>query len=234
MNNEVAIKGTSAGVPPALQVPAAAFIKEFAPLPAMRRCCGIDTPIKASRAEELPTLVSIRKAYGEAFILGFIKLWIIDLIEYLGGKEMTDAQLEETSMRVYHNNYYLNIADLNLVLNRVKDGDITVAAPINGAKLNQLFAAYRDERMNAVAVGRANEHEVLKKHGYIPKVDHIAEAMHETMVENQMAAAERQAKAELAELDYQYRQLCRFKAVWEKYPQLKGKPQSADSPGQQK
>lgn len=226
---KMAVVQRKAGKMPALQMMPAAFIKEYAPLPAMRRCGGIDTPVKAARNEELPTLVLIKGKYGEAFMVGFIKLWIIDLIEYLGGKELTDAQLEETALRIYVNNYYLNIADLNIVLNRVKDGDVAIATPINGAKLNQLFAAYREERTQAVVDSQINEHEVLKKHGYIPHVDHIAEAMQEAMLENQMAAAEREAKAEQAEVDRQYRAICRAQMVWKKYPGLKRREEREDS-----
>ena len=64
---------------------------------------------------------------------------------------------------------------------------------------------------------------MLKKHGYIPHVDHITEAVQEAMIENQMAAAEQQAKAEAAEIDRQYRQTMKYQKVWEKYPQLKPK-----------
>lgn len=236
MDNEVkkagrmpALHGVSAAVArkvgsvAALRMEAVEFVKAYSPLPAMRQCAEVDTPVKAAMNMELPTLVAIRQEYGEAFIIGYIKLWIVDLIEYLGGKELTDAQLEETSLRIYHNNYYLNIADLNILLNRVKDGDTVLTTPINGAKLNALFATYRDERAEAVVASHENEHEVLKKHGYIPHVDHITEAVHEAMIENQMAAAERQAKAEEAEIDRLYRKALRYQKLWDKYPQLKPK-----------
>ena len=221
MGAEVAVVQRKAGELPALQMEPAAFIKEFAPLPAMRRCGGINTPVKAAKDKELPTLGSIKKTYGEKFMLGFIKLWIMDLIEYLGGKELTDVQLEETALRIFANNYYLNIADLNIVLNRVKDGDVAIATPINGAKLNHLFTDYRDERMQAVVDSQINEHEVLKKYGYIPQVNDIAQATLDAMIENQMKAAEKEAKVEQAEIDRKYREWERAKKVWEKYPALK-------------
>ena len=221
MTNEVGLVKKASGIPPALLMPPADFLKRFSPLSAMRECAAIKTPVMAAKSADMPALASMRRQYGDKFVLGFVKLWIIDLIEYLGGKVMEDTQLEETAQRIFQNNYYLNVADFNLLLNRVKDGDITIATPINGAKLNRIFADYREERIQAVADSHENEHEVLKKHGYIPHIDHISEAVRDAMIENQMAAAERKAKAEQAEVDRQYRQACRYAKVWDKFPGLK-------------
>lgn len=218
---EMAVVQRKAGEPPALQMPKADFLKRFSPLPAMAECAAITSPVMAAASAEMPTLAAMRRQYGDTFVLGYVKLWIIDLIDYLGGKEMTDTQLEETAQRIFQNNYYLNVADINILLNRVKDGDISIATPINGAKLNRLFADYREERIQAVADSHINQHDVLKKHGYIPHLDHITEAVREAMIENQMVAAERQAKAEQAEIDRQYRQACRYAKILEKYPGLK-------------
>ena len=192
---------------PALQVPAADFLKQNSPLKVMQQCLAIKTPLAAAKAQDMPTIGAIRKQYGDDFIAGYLKLWIINLSEYLGASLMSEMQLEETALLLLADNYYLNLADLNVVMGAVKRGERTVTTPINGAKLSKLFADYRDDRCAAYVDSQVNEHEVLKKHGYIPQVNDIAQATFDAMIENQMAAAQRQALAEQEMLDRQYHAL---------------------------
>lgn len=192
---------------PALQVPAADFLKQNSPLKVMQQCLAIKTPLAAAKAQDMPTIGAIRKQYGDDFIAGYLKLWIINLSEYLGASLMSDMQLEETALLLLADNYYLNLADLNVVMGAIKRGERTISSPINGAKLSKLFADYRDDRCAAYVDSQENEHEVLKKHGYIPQVNDIAQATLDMMMENQMRAAQRQALAEQEMLDRKYHAL---------------------------
>ena len=204
---EMAVVERKAGEPPALQVGAADFLKQNTPVKVMRECLAIKTPLEAAKATDKPTLGAIRKQYGDDFIAGYLKLWIINLSEYLGMSLMSDMQLEETALLLLSDNYYLNLADLNVVMGAIKRGERTISSPINGAKLSKLFADYRADRCAAYVDSQENEHETIKKHGYIPCVNDIAQATLDTMMENQMRAAQRQALAEQEMLDRKYHAL---------------------------
>lgn len=207
---------------PALQVSAADFLKQNTPLRVMQECLEIKTPLAAAKRLDIPSLVSIRKEYGDKFVVGYLKLWIVNIIEYLGATQMSDVQLEETAILLLGDNYFLNLADLNVVMGAVKRGERTLATPINGAKLSKLFADYRADRCTAYEDSQNNEHDVLKKHGYIPHTNDIAQATLDAMIENQMAAAERQALAEQERLSRQYHALrnqLKVKSLIEKHQQ---------------
>ena len=192
---------------PALQVPAADFLKQNSPQKVLLQCAAIKTPLAAANAQDSPTLVAIRREYGDKFIYGYLKLWLVNLTEYLGASQMSDVQLDTTAILLLSDNYYLNLADLNVVMGAVMRGERTISSPINGAKVSKLFADYRADRCAAYVDSQVNEHEVLKKHGCIPQVNDIAQATLDMMMENQMRAAQRQALAEQEMLDRKYHAL---------------------------
>ena len=204
---EMAVVERKAGEPPALQVGAADFLKQNTPVKVMRECLDIKTPLEAARATDKPTLGAIRKAYGENFVFGYLKLWIINLTEYLGASPMSDIQLEETAILLTSDYYNLNVADLNVLMTSIKRGERTLNSPITGVKLSKLFSDYFTERCNACAESHYNEHEVLKRHGYVPCVNDIAQATLDAMIENQLEAARIQAEAEQERIDRQYHAL---------------------------
>ncbi|MCQ2976336.1 MAG: hypothetical protein MJ211_16160 [Bacteroidales bacterium] len=151
---------------PALKLSNTEFLVEMAPrivTIAQRNCNSVSLAI----VSDLPSLVDVKCVYGVEYAIGYIKLWIQNLCEYLGDKfTMTKAQIDETANLIYADNYFLNIADVNIVFSRIKKGDINMFGGLNGAKLCSLFSEYRAERANVAYEQSHNSDEIIKKHGF--------------------------------------------------------------------
>lgn len=71
----------------------------------------------------MPSIVSIKKKFGEDFIQAYIEGWIVNIREFINvGKKMTDEQTQETAMLIVEEYYNLNLADINVIFKNAKLG----------------------------------------------------------------------------------------------------------------
>src|SRR3989304_5154769 len=123
-----------------------------------------------SRSNCLITLASLMKQFDREFIINYLKLWIIDLNEFLNlTNRMTPDQIKDTAELIYQDNYNLNIADINLVFTNAKKGVYgQLYGSIDGSKLLRWFSEYRNYRADWYYDNvSSHEHGIIKKHGYL-------------------------------------------------------------------
>jgi hypothetical protein len=96
------------------------------------------------------TLASIRKKVGKNISLNIIKVWLINLNDYLNiSRKMNPAQINETSELIYDEFYYFKIADIALLMKRIKTGYYgQFYESIDGMKLMDMFYKYAQDRID--------------------------------------------------------------------------------------
>ena len=125
-------------------------MKDFKVPVAQMACRSITNPVKVF-ACDMPTIGSIKKAYGDVFCQAYIETWIINFIDFVNlGKGMTAGQVMETALMILEEFYYMNLADINLVFKRAKSGYYgQLYDRIDGQIILGWFRAYAMERSQA-------------------------------------------------------------------------------------
>lgn len=159
MNKEV-VKSTATGLTK-FKNPVDFFV-EFSPSKCLAKMDvnNVSMAIKA----EVPSLAQIKKAYGAEVVQSYIKLWLIDINEYMDFKRpMSELQIEQCAILIYNDNPFLNIADFHVFFTRLKKGQYgTLYESLNGAKLISLLEQYVKERMQCCYDETLQNHENLK------------------------------------------------------------------------
>jgi len=116
---------------------------------AYRRC----RTIAVAMGSGAPTLSKIRRELGERFLEAYIKLWFVDLNELLQLKKpLTERQIDDMATRVADQYGSLNLADLTLVFERVKNGDTgQIYDRITIPTAMRWFRDYMEDRMSTAA-----------------------------------------------------------------------------------
>lgn len=71
----------------------------------------------------MPSIISIKKNFGEDFVQAYIEGWIVNIREFINvGRKMTDEQTQETAMLIVDEYYNLNLADINYIFKNAKLG----------------------------------------------------------------------------------------------------------------
>lgn len=188
---------------PALQLSKVEFLKAFSPVKCLRNFKD-DTAVKCASNSEMPTAFDLKKAYGEEYLIGYVKLWIINCYEYFDKKPPEGDRLEEGVLLCLENRYYLNLADINLIFKEIKRTYQDVSLP----KIRKVFEEYSTQRAEDFYNAQLSKNEVIKKHGSeLPQLDDASflDELSEKMIECQLEAARRQALSELATLQYHYK-----------------------------
>ncbi len=111
----------------------------------MKKCRRVDS-ISATLKSDMPTISTIKKAYGEDFIQAYIEGWIVNLREFVNvGNKMTDDQTSETAMLIVDEYYNLNLADINFIFKNAKIGKY---GQIYGRLDGQIILTWFDEHFN--------------------------------------------------------------------------------------
>ncbi|MBR4440152.1 MAG: hypothetical protein IKS00_01260 [Bacteroidales bacterium] len=127
---------------PALQLSKTEFLQAYSPAKCLKAMAQYKTPLQCSTAKEIPTVAAIRKTYGEEYISGYIKLWIVNLYEFFGKSALSDAQLDEAAFLALDGRYYLNLADINAVFTSLKKA----STDISPQKIVRAFEDYDGRR----------------------------------------------------------------------------------------
>lgn len=157
------------------------FIKEFAPKVCMVKLHELNSIALAVKSD-LNTLASLNKQFDRKFIINYLKLWIIDLNEFLSlTNPMGKEQIESTAELLYLDNYNLNIADINLVFTNVKKGVYgQLYGSLDGLKILSWFQEYNLKRGDWYYENVSlHEHEMIKKHGHLIKQKQYLAKMNE-------------------------------------------------------
>lgn len=128
------------------------FLKEFNIENCLEIFNKVNTCISAFNTKTL-TLASVNKEYSKKFVLAYIKMWIINLNDFLNiQRKMIPEQITETSMLIYNEFYYFNIADINLIFIRIKTGYYgKFYESIDGMKIIDFFFNYANERAKNIS-----------------------------------------------------------------------------------
>lgn len=112
-----------------------------------RSCRRIDLPAKAFKSG-LPSLAKMGSEFGAEQVEDLIKLWIIDMTEFINiGKSMSPTQIENTAFLIVSEFYHLNMADINLVFRRAKTGYYgEIYDRLDGQVILGWFKKYNQER----------------------------------------------------------------------------------------
>ena len=94
----------------------------YAPDQAPRQLAKINTLPKAINSG-LPTLGKLQKTLSRRKIEAYIKLWFIDLNDILELKKpLSERQIDDLAWRILENYKNLNLADINRIFERAKNG----------------------------------------------------------------------------------------------------------------
>jgi hypothetical protein len=96
------------------------------------------------------SLAAIKKTYGENLPLAIIKVWLVNLNDFLNiSRKMNEVQITETAELIFDEFHYLKTSDLALIFQRIKTGFYgQFYESIDGMKIMDMFFKYGQERLN--------------------------------------------------------------------------------------
>jgi hypothetical protein len=120
--------------------------------------------LPAAIASNHKSLAVIKKEHGEKLPIAILKVWLINLNDFLNlSRKMTPQQIEETSLMVYEEFYYLKTSDIALIFKRIKTGFYgPFYESIDGMKILDIFYKYGQERVGIFLDNIDREHDEVK------------------------------------------------------------------------
>lgn len=96
------------------------------------------------------SLAKIKKKVGEKVSLAIIKVWLVNLNDFLNIKnKMLTYQIDETAQIIFDEFYYLKMSDISLVFKRIRTGYYgSFYESIDGMKILDMFYKYAQERVD--------------------------------------------------------------------------------------
>lgn len=141
---------------------AEAVIKQLVPAAVHQRCKGITTVLQAVDSGER-TLISMRKETGEEKTLALLKLHLLELNELLNlSRPMGEVLIDRIADNIMTQYWYLNMADIHLVLDRGASGWYGQVLMCNQSTVMRWFAEYADERFSRIEDRNLAEHDKIK------------------------------------------------------------------------
>ena len=115
-------------------------------------------------SDKCDSLATIRKKVGKNISLNILRVWIVNLNDYLNiSRKMNPAQIEETVDLIYDEFYYFKISDIALLMKRIKTGYYgQFYESIDGMKLMDMFYKYAQERVDGILSNSEREDRELK------------------------------------------------------------------------
>lgn len=140
-------------------ITSSALLTTYAPNQAMRdfRSCSTVTKAMNSGAPKMGALV---RHLGERVVEAYIKLWLIDLNNILDLKKpWKEHQIDDLAFRICDKYRSLNIADINLVFARAKNGEYSgIMDRLHTATVMKWFGNYYDERLTTASEQSYQDH----------------------------------------------------------------------------
>lgn len=130
---------------PALQVSPAEFLVQNSPVKVIEKYNEVTTSLMAID-RSIPSLIDLDKTYGREYVVGYIKLWMLEIADYLGTTHPTDQQLNLSAQVIFDKNKFLNLADIKLIVEQILSGEIAISGTVTAAKLCPIFSRYWEDR----------------------------------------------------------------------------------------
>lgn len=142
------------------------FWRDFSQMAISKSCRHINTPEQIFE-QNLPTLGSLKRRYGEEFVEAYLETWIIGMTEWVNiGKNMSEGQIRETASFILEDYIYLTLADINLVFKRAKKSFYgKIYDRLDGQIILDWFSKYHNERCIAGADYSINQKDSLSGEG---------------------------------------------------------------------
>jgi len=176
---------------PALQVSPAEFLVQNSPVKVIEKYNEVTTSLMAID-RSIPSLIDLDKTYGREYVVGYIKLWMLEIADYLGTTHPTDQQLNLSAQVIFDKNKFLNLADIKLIVEQILSGEIAISGTITAAKLCPIFSRYWEDRQR-----KAIEH-TDKQDKFVLKTklseDAVIKGYQEKLAESMRVKTEREAK----------------------------------------
>lgn len=101
----------------------------------------------------MPKLRDLIRTVGDRAVEAYLKLWLIDLNNILDLKKpLSEAQIDDLAFRICDKYRTLNIAEINLVFNRAKNGECGgILDRVHVPTVMSWFKDFFDERCNVAA-----------------------------------------------------------------------------------
>lgn len=129
-----------------------------------RVACGKFNTAIACVNSGLSALSVLRKEHGEQKVMACLALWINDLQSFLNiSAKMNAPQIMETCAMILDGFYFLNLADVRLVMSRAKKGEYgQLYGRIDGQIIYQWFSEYFEERSRSCSENAIHDAERAK------------------------------------------------------------------------
>ena len=168
----------------------------------------VDTPMKAYESRA-PTIAEIQKAHGERYCMARIAGLLLSLEDYLGAQcDLSKDQYIILTEDIMDRFYMLNMADINLVLQRIRHGESgKIFGKVSLQYLYKAFEDYTQERTATIAESHRASEDSIAKHGYDrTKASRLSDEELEDLYKNYDLEQEaEQERKRLREMDRQYR-----------------------------
>lgn len=127
-------------------------MKDWSVGQAMTRFRKVSTELACIDSKS-PTIMDVERAFGPDVVQAYIESWIVNLRLFFNvGKGMNDTQTMETAMLIVDAFPHLNIADINLVCKRAKQGYYgQIYDRLDGNVIIGWFNRYFDDRCERAA-----------------------------------------------------------------------------------
>lgn len=127
------------------------------------QCSGVTTAVQCLQSG-LPVIASIKRDLGHDFIVAYVEMWIVNILDLIGVKNsMNPTQTQYAASLIVDEFYYMNLADINLTMKRVLSGVYgELYENINIPKILSWFRQYSEERGLAASEESYNEAQSMK------------------------------------------------------------------------
>lgn len=139
------------------------LVKLYSVVEMLKSCSGVKSPLMAIKSNTL-SLAEIRKNADEQTSLSILHAWLISLNDFINcSRKMNPEQIKELAIYILQDYYYLTMADIYLVVTRIKKGYYgQLYESIDGTKILSFFEKYSDERANSIFKDELNSHDSVK------------------------------------------------------------------------
>ena len=141
------------------------ILKTYSPVQALIKFENVKTLPDIFKAEG-PSLAAMKRDHGSRFVISYVGVWIINIMDFLNLKNsMSAKQIRETSYLILDNYKHLKIADINWIFKNAKLGNYgEIYNRIDGVIILTWFKKHFEERCNTAEDESLREHYENTRH----------------------------------------------------------------------
>lgn len=139
------------------------FIQKYSVPNSIEKFKKIKTSIDASKSNS-KCLSTLKKENGEKNVRALIKMWLVSLNDFVNtSRKMSPEQIDEISLYIFQDYYYLTVADIYLLITDIKKGRYgQLYESLDGIKILSFFEKYANERAMTIYENGLREHDNIK------------------------------------------------------------------------